>query len=114
MNISFEIDNINLDLQDVSPVLICGYTGSGKSFLLQNIFKQIAKRYPSDIGFLIIDLKMVEWKNVTDPNQIEPTVTDVLKVDSVLDKLLTNDYKKPIIVFWDTYDDYILQNTKNF
>lgn len=109
----FEIDGLEIDLNKYPNIFVHGETGSGKSFLLKDIHKQLSKNY-EDLGFVFIDLKRVEWAYIKDRKKVLQTILDVSKVSRAIDYLLGKVWEKPIVIFCDTPDDYINENPENY
>jgi S-DNA-T family DNA segregation ATPase FtsK/SpoIIIE len=68
-----------LDLKDISGLLICGETGSGKSIFLDcSIISLLFKNTPEELKFIFIDYKGIELQEFSNlPHLITPTITNV-------------------------------------
>lgn len=75
------------DLVDMPHLLIAGQTGSGKSvFINSTIASIISKRMPSEVEFLMIDPKQVEFVAYSDiPHLMEPIANDPSEAKRLLD-----------------------------
>lgn len=75
------------DLADMPHLLIAGQTGSGKSvFINSTIASLIAKKMPSEIKFLMIDPKQVEFVAYSDiPHLLEPIANNTTQARELLD-----------------------------
>lgn len=75
-----------VDLTNVAHLLVAGQTGSGKSvFLNTTICGLIAKKHPSEVQFLMIDPKQVEfisYENI--PHLMEPIANDATEAKELL------------------------------
>lgn len=76
---------VNINFTDNPHWLIAGSTGSGKSVFLNNIIKELLKKYNNIIEFCFIDLKQVEFYKY---NKLNQNVTKVANdINSALDLL---------------------------
>jgi len=75
------------DLADMPHLLIAGQTGSGKSvFINSTIATLIAKKMPSEVKFLMIDPKQVEFVAYSDiPHLMEPIANNTQQARELLD-----------------------------
>jgi ABC-type dipeptide/oligopeptide/nickel transport system ATPase component len=109
MNLTFKLGKQKFDFQKTPTFLVCGETGSGKSTLILDIYRQLSKQNQNKVKFVFIDLKNIEYKFIKDKNALFPTCFDVDCTDKIIDDLINNEYDSPIVVFWDVFEDYIHQ-----
>jgi S-DNA-T family DNA segregation ATPase FtsK/SpoIIIE len=96
-----------LDLKDISGLLICGETGSGKSIFIDcSIISLLFKNTPQDLNFIFIDYKGIELQEFSNlPHLIKPIIktvdsgieklTELLELKNTrINKLVTNHCKK--------------------
>ena len=69
------------DLNTIPHILICGYTGTGKTSFAQTILANIMQHYtPADIRFIIYDSKMVDYGIFHNtPHMLLPVIMDAQK-----------------------------------
>lgn len=102
INVNLGVDTlghvVNVSFIDNPHWLVGGATGSGKSVFLNNIIKQLVERYPFDIEFCLIDLKMVEFYKYNWLQQnIAKVANDLESALKMLDDiivLMNNRYEK--------------------
>lgn len=85
------------DLAKMPHLLVAGATGQGKSVGLNTIIASLLyKRHPSELKFVLVDPKMVEFSLYARlekhylaklPDEVEPVVTDPAKVVDTLNSL---------------------------
>lgn len=83
-------DYFNEPLSLLSPLLITGCTGTGKTNLINNFITTLIMRYsPSDLKLVLIDIKQVELHMFDSlPHLYCPRITDSEKAIEVLDELI--------------------------
>lgn len=83
------MDNGQPFVQDFSAIphlLICGFSGSGKTSFVQTITTLIASKYtPEKVKYIIFDSKLVDYTAYTAmPHLLIPVISDEKKVDGAL------------------------------
>lgn len=76
------------DLDDIPHMLICGFTGSGKTAFVQTMLAVICKNNPPDVELIIYDSKGVEYTPFrNDPHLMLPIITERAKAVSAIEFL---------------------------
>ncbi len=80
-------DPIVCDLASMPHMLIAGTTGSGKSVCINSIIMSLLlTRRPEEVGFILVDPKMVEMAAFEDIRHLLcPIVTDTRKAEGILE-----------------------------
>ena len=104
-------ENIIVDIEKMSNLLISGTTGSGKSVCLDCIIMSILyKAHPEDVKLILIDTKMVNMSIYNGiPHLMIPVVTDATKACAALNWTVTemlNRYHK--------FEDISVRNLKEY
>lgn len=118
--IPFGIDRdgkkIYQDLKDVSSLLVCGETGSGKSMFLDClIISLLLKNSPDDLEFLFIDPKKIELNSYKGlPHLVRDIVSDIdislMILRQVIDdriELINNSNCMDIVEYNNKFEDKI-------
>ena len=76
---------IELNLEETGHLLVVGPIGSGKSYLLHNIVKQILTSCsPDDVRLILADLNGAEWSGLSRlPHLLTPVVMKSTKLENV-------------------------------
>ena len=79
------------DIHDIPHMLICGFTGSGKTAFVQTVLATIATKVSSSkVGFIIYDSRQVEYISFQNsPHMCFPVITDSGKAISVINYYAT-------------------------
>ena len=77
---------LSQDLNAVPHILVCGYTGAGKTSFVQTILTNMIQQYtPADIRFIIYDSKMVDYSIFNGlSHMLIPVITDSTKAIAAL------------------------------
>ena len=88
------------DLHEIPHMLVCGYTGSGKSSFVETILSTISTRYSSNrINFIIYDSKVLEYSAFNNvPHLNRPIVTDRIAAIDLI-KAVSDESKKRLQQF---------------
>lgn len=91
------------DLGQIPHVLVCGFTGSGKTSFIQTIVANIATKYnPEKVKFIIYDSKMVDYTAFKSmPHLLRPVESDSKKATGII-SWLSMEEKNRFKMFVDT------------
>jgi len=80
---------LSADLEQITHMLVCGYSGSGKTSFVQTAALYLARNHsPKHIQFIVFDSKMVDYTLLQDlPHLIMPIITEDMKADSAMNWL---------------------------
>ncbi len=78
-----------LDMHEVPHMLICGFTGSGKTAFVRTLLSTLATQYSCNkVSFVIYDSKYIEYSAFSDlKHMLLPIIADANKIKGVIDYL---------------------------
>lgn len=90
LGVDVDSNVITSTIDSFPHLLVCGTTGSGKSVFIHSIIMSLIMRnYPSELKFILIDPKKVEFSKYNGmPHLYCPIVDDAVKAVAVLKKLV--------------------------
>ena len=105
----------NLVIQDMSEIpnmLVCGYTGSGKTAFVQSLIVSLCTRYsPDEIQFLICDSKIADYKCLGKvPHLCTDIVTENRKASGAIEWLLIETKKRQRLFYELSVNDIVQYN----
>lgn len=77
---------LSADLEQITHMLVCGYSGSGKTSFVQTAALYLARNHsPKHIQFIVFDSKMVDYAAFRDlPHLSKPIINDDAKADETI------------------------------
>lgn len=77
---------LSADLEQITHMLVCGYTGTGKTSFVQTAALYLARNHsPKHIHFILFDSKMVDYAAFRDlPHLSKPIINDDAKADETI------------------------------
>ena len=87
---------LSADLEQITHLLVCGCSGSGKTSFVQAAVLYLARNHsPKHIQFIVFDSKMVDYALFQDlPQLIMPIITENKKADDVMAWLQTESSRR--------------------